>query len=875
MTAHKSKKTRKHSRYRALRLIVLGCAAQAIGLFIFINWFETGFSKHCEDVAEIKHGELIQREIVKATEEKTERVSKLLSTLSRDDRVTGRERQKWTRQIDSSTHSYIANLKQSNPEMVSPHSFVKYQSANLASNFTGFESQGQRLYRNATGNSETTAPVEDSLHWSLKRVSRPVVPKVATEFKEWCKNPVDQFVLEKMLSAGLSPNPPASQARLARRLSYDLTGLPLTEVRSNYWSENPNQDLQATLTYDTYVNALLDNDGFGEHWARMWLDVAGYADSNGYEEDEIREKSYTYRDFVIWAMNNDLPFDEFTRWQVAGDELAPNNAMAVAATGFMTTAPYNTFRPQESERMDELDKQVSTYSSAILGMSVGCARCHDHFYDEVSTEEYYRMVAIFAETERTDAFLDSEGGKGYRKYYDPVKIRQDELDEMQYRRLQEDSIADLENFTEEEKDILRKPIDPDDLEQDRLISICKRCLDFNDSYLDDDFVPLPEDEERYEKLKAEVHYYKRLLPACPPQGLALRGSKISKTAILENGDLKNKDSGEMVGPGFLACLTPGLDNWEEDQWQHWAPNESEPLPRSALANWTTDTSEGAGSIVARVIVNRLWQQYFGRGLVTTAGDFGLEGDTPSHAELLDWLAMELIDHNWSLKHIHRLIITSATYRQDSRVTLNHMELDPENIYLSRFNSRRITSEVMRDSMLVAAGNLNPTMYGPAVMPPIPRDAVFNTEKGPEETWPIDYEIDREALWRRGIYVLLRRTMPVPVLKLFDGTDGSFSCQKRKTSTLPTQALALFNSPFVTRQSRFLANRILEAESQPEKQVQLLVSLTLGRQATSSEIVNFVEFLSEKPAQTEYRWKEKNLEALCQVLFMSNEFFYIN
>lgn len=873
MPARKSKKTKKHRKYRALRLVVMCCAAQAIGIFCFINWFENGFSKHCDDVAEIKHGEIIQREIVKAAVEKNERVSKLLSTLSRSDRVTGRERQKWTQQIESSTLNYIAHLKRTKPEQVSPHSFVNYQSVNLRGSLAGSESPTH--YPTKTADSETARNEADSLHWSLKRVNRPVTPNVPKDFKEWCKNPIDQFVLKKMLNAGLTPNPPATQAKLARRLSYDITGLPLTEIRSSYWLETQDDNPQSTITYDEYVNELLDNDGFGEHWARMWLDVAGYADSNGYEEDEIREKSYTYRDFVIWAMNNDLPFDEFARWQIAGDELAPNNPMAVAATGFMTTAPYNTFRPQESERMDELDKLVSTYGSAILGMSVGCARCHDHFYDEISTEEYYRMVAIFSETERTSAYLDSESGKGYREFYDLVKVRQDELDKMQYRRLREDSIADLEDFTEEEKNILRKPIDPDDLEQDRLISICKRCLDFNDSYLDDDFVPLPEDEERYEQLKAEVNYYKRKLPACPPQGLALQGSKISETAILENGDLKNKNTGELVGPGFLACLTPELDNWDEDQWKQWAPTETEPLPRSALATWTTDTTRGAGAIVARVIVNRLWQQYFGRGLVTTAGDFGLEGDTPSHAELLDWLAMELIDHNWSLKHIHRLILSSATYRQDSKVTLDHMELDQENIYLGRFKSRRITSEMMRDSMLLAAGNLNPTMYGPAVMPPIPRDAVFNTEKGPEETWPIDYEIDREALWRRGIYVLLRRTMPVPVLKLFDGTDGSFSCQQRKTSTLPTQALALFNSPFVTRQSRFLAERILQAESQPEKQVQLLVRLTLGRQATSSEILNFVEFLSEKPAQTEYRWKEKNLEALCQVLFMSNEFFYIN
>ena len=525
MTVKKPGKLKKLRKYRAFRLTLMCCAAQVIGLLVFINWYENDFSQHCDDVAEIKQGELIQREIFRETKERTEKLQKLLSTLSRDDRVTNRERQKWSEQIENSTLSYIASLKQRQPKFVSPLSFVKYQSATMASTLPGFESHGPSL------KPETSLNEDASAHWSLKRVSRPAVPQVSADFKTWCKNPIDQFVLEKMLTAGLTPNPPASQTRLARRLSYDLTGLPLTEVRSDYWAENPTNGSQSEPTYENHVNELLNNDEFGEHWARMWLDVAGYADSNGYEEDEIREKSYTYRDFVIWAMNNDLPFDEFARWQIAGDELAPENAMAVAATGFMTTAPFNTFRPQKAERMEELDKLVSTYSTAILGMTVGCARCHDHFYDEISTEEYYRMVAIFSETERTQAYLDSEGGKEYRKYYDPVKVRQDELDEMQYRRLREDSIADLEDFTEKEKNILRKPINPDDFEQDRLISICKRCLNFDDSYLDDDFVPLPEDEERYNQLKAEVNFYKLQVPECPPQGLALRGSKIS-----QNGD---------------------------------------------------------------------------------------------------------------------------------------------------------------------------------------------------------------------------------------------------------------------------------------------------------------------------------------------------
>ncbi|MCH7728705.1 MAG: DUF1553 domain-containing protein, partial [Planctomycetes bacterium] len=609
---------------------------------------------------------------------------------------------------------------------------------------------------------------------------------------------------------------------------------------------------------------------------RIWLDLARYADSNGYEEDELRPNAYPYRDFVIWANNVDLPFDRFLRWQIAGDELAADNPLAVAATGFFTAAPFNTFIPQESERFDELDDMVSTMSRAMLGLTVGCARCHDHMYDPISTNEYYGLVAIFSETSRHQSYLVPDGGAEYRQWFDPVDERRQEINRILKARIKEDNISKLDYFTEEEKDLLRQPIDPNNLEQDRLISLCERCLLITDASISDDLEPLPKDRERYDVLQAELQQLERLLPASPPMGLTLTGSAVSRTHVLDGGNLNRKK--EEVGPGFLAAVTVGRSASDDDHWKTWVASSCDgetPKPRSALAYWMTDVEYGAGAIVARVIVNRLWQHHFGKGLVRTSSDFGNAGIPPSHPELLDWLARELVDHNWSLKHIHRLIVTSATYRQSSSLTAEKNRTDPENRLVGRHVPQRITAEMMRDAILFTAGNLNRDMYGPGVKPPIPRDAVYNTQQDPEDTWPSDYDADRPALWRRSIYVMLKRTIPVPMLRLFDAPDGSFSCHDRKVTTVPTQALALWNAPFVIEQSKRLAERIINVATAHDEQVQQLYMLTMSRAPTEPELAATVEFLRRHGGPNTRAQQKQRLAELCHVLYMSNEFFYID
>ena len=405
---------------------------------------------------------------------------------------------------------------------------------------------------------------KDASFWSFQRLSRIQPPRV--DDPSWCRNGIDQFILARLTSAGLAPNPSATQQVLGRRLSFDLIGLPPTpeEITAFVTTNEP-------AAYEQLVDRLLRNPAFGERWGRTWLDLACYADSNGYEEDELRPHAYLYRDFVIWAMNNDLPFDVFTRWPIAGDELEADNPLAVAATGFFTAAPLNTFIPQESERFDELDDMVSTMGRAMLGLTIGCARCHDHMYDPIPTSEYYGLVAIFSETSRNQSYLVPDGGKAYRQWFDPVDTRRREIKRMMKARIKEDNISDLDYFTAEEKNLLRQPIDPNNLEQERLISLCERCLMITDEQLDDDLKPLPKDKQRYEQLQVELKELEAQLPPRPPVGLMLTGHDISRTHVLDGGDLKrNRDE---VGPGFLAAVTAGRPAWNDDTWKTWAATD--------------------------------------------------------------------------------------------------------------------------------------------------------------------------------------------------------------------------------------------------------------------------------------------------------------
>ena len=708
--------------------------------------------------------------------------------------------------------------------------------------------------------------------WSFRSL-KPAVPSEMNK-NGWARNPIDHFILAKLDSAGLSPNTEASRSVLARRLWFDMVGLP-PEIES---LETFVADARE-LSYGQFVEKLLADPRFGEHWAQFWLDAARYADSNGFEEDEIRRHAYPYRDFVIWAMNSDLPFDQFVRWQIAGDELEPENPLAVAATGFLTAAPYNTFLPQESERWDELDDMVSTLCSSMLGLSVGCARCHDHRFDPIPTEEYYGLIAVFAGTKRTQSYLAFDAGREYRIVADPIAERKKEIDEILTARVKEDNISELDYFTAEEKNLLRMPVDSDNKEQARLISLCERCLMITADHIDDDDLePLPQDEKRYDRLQAEIAELKLNIAEKPIMGLTITGSTIENIHVLEGGDLKRKQ--QEVGPRFVSSVTQGRMNWKA--WDSKTSPAEPSRPRTALANWTTDVEFGAGSLLARVIVNRLWQHHFGQGLVRTPNDFGEQGDRPSHPELLDWLAGELISNGWRLKPIYRLILNSATYRQSTKTDHRKHEIDPENRLLGTRRPKRLTAEMLWDAMQSAGGDLNQKMYGPSVKFPIPREAIFHTQDDLEKTWPSQVEDDRPALWQRGIYLTTKRTIPNPFLQLFDAPCGAYSCGQRKTTTVPTQALAIWHSHVVRRQSRKTAARVLSevkiSQDDPEYLHELIRQtflITVSRQPQPKELENSLAFFSESSDSKKAEPLVDKLSDFCHVMFMTNEFLYID
>ena len=695
--------------------------------------------------------------------------------------------------------------------------------------------------------------------WAVRRL-QPVAP--ASGNSPWVRNPIDSFILRSLEKRGLTSNHDADRWTTARRLWLGLIGVPPSPGELwEFVSAEPSRN------YETTVDQLMERPEFGEHWATFWLDLARYADSNGYEEDELKPYAFPYRDFVIWAMNVDLPYDQFLQWQIAGDELAASRPMALVATGFFTNAPYNSFIPQESERMDELDDMLTTFGRAMLGLTVGCARCHDHPYDDISTEEYYRLVAIFNGTERKRRFLASQCAEDYERRYQPIKERHDAMTKMLVAARIDEKIEALD-FTDEEKDLLRQPIDPNNDRQKRLLSYCMRCMMVSEIDVKLDMEPLERDRDRFEQIKQEYESLQAALPPMPPRGLTLTGSTIHRQAILARGNLAYP--GELVGPGFLSLASASPVSWENDEWLRWSGGTSQ--PRSAFARWLTDVEEGAGSLAARVIVNRLWQHHFGEPLVRTPSDFGSHGDTPSHPELLEWLAYELVSHDWSLKHIHRLIVNSSTYRQSIHIDPQAQEVDPLNRLLSRRTPRRMTAEMVHDSMLSAAGALHGEMYGRSVIPPIPSEAIYNTQESPAYTWPAEEE-GSEQLNRRGIYTIKKRTIPVPWNRLLDATDGTRSCETRKLTTIPTQALALLNGNFARQQAHKMAERLLtfHPDGDHETLIKNAFLIAFSRAPDRNDLNLALAFLEEQT--TAGSASEVALGELCHVLMMTNEFLY--
>jgi len=688
-----------------------------------------------------------------------------------------------------------------------------------------------------------TVTAADRQFWSFQPLADLAPPEVKNS--HWCRTPIDQFVLAMLEEKGIAPNAVADRRKLIRRAYFDLLGLPPSPEEIDAFSKDAAPD-----AYERLIDRLLASPHYGERWGRHWLDVARFAESHGYEQDYDRKYAYHYRDFVIKALNSDLPYDQFVRWQIAGDEISPDDPEAWMATGFLaagTHATQITANQAEKERYDELDDQAATIGTAFLGLTVGCARCHDHKYDPIPARDYYRLISTFTTAVRSDYPVITNAAE-----YRPQK----EAFDREHAPL----VAALDDY---ERTVI----------QPRLQALLRRISKMW-AWLPsapaavafagvESWLRAGDPQYRQLALKVFEHELKSPRPqtvkalvcseGLPAVRLHTQGPDFyEKTYFLQRGDLNQKL--DEAPPGFLQILT--REGADESRWRELPPADSRtPLYRTALANWITDTQCGAGQLLARVIVNRLWQHHFGRGIVATPSDFGAQGLKPSHPELLDWLARQLIADRWRLKPLHKLIMTSAAYMESTDYDADRAKLDPDNLLCWRRTRERLEAEIIRDAMLAASGALDETMFGPGSLD--------------------------EAQQRRSIYFTIKRSKMIPLLALFDAPDSLQGVGQRPATTVAPQALWMMNNPQVRKYASAFAGRLKDAmEKSPADAVQKAYQVALGRNATEKEQSQSVAFLdaqissSKQLGKTESEAKAAALTSLCQVLFSLNEFIYV-
>ena len=880
--------------------------------------------------------------------------------------------------------------------------------------------------------------------WSFLPLRDVPVPKVIDD--EWCRTPIDRFVLARQEGKGLHPNPDVDSRTMMRRGVFDLLGLPATSEQVDAFAAKPDD-----ANWSQQVLGLLESPHYGERWARHWMDVARFAESHGYEQDYDRPHAYHYRDFLIRAFNDDLPFNRFLEWQLAGDELDPENPQAMMATGFLGAGVFPTQLTEaefESARYDELDDMVTTTGVAFLGLSVGCARCHDHKFDPIPSRDYYRMAATFTTAIRSEVELDlapksneqrrldhmrrlagleselreyeqsvltglfdkwiedyedtqdvspwatldvleikSTGGSKFEPQGDgswlavgkaPAKdellivaeSRLPSASQLRIEALTHDSFphhgpgrADNGNFAlgdvkiavvqsqGDENIELKKAVATHQQDNGRLsvqasidqdpisgwavdkggigkdqaavfefaeavesqgktrwsirllfnhpnqrhamgrirLSLSGRLdapveIGTNDisSHLKADLAEVKEKRDSSSKAwKTAFQWYATTVPAWQMKKklideLRNKGSDVKltkvmvtseglphmkhhadgrgfphfypQTHLLTRGDVQQKQ--EVVTAGFLQALTP--PNVEQAKWiSLQAPeNARTSFRRATLANWMTDVDLGAGALVARVIVNRVWQHHFGRGIVATPNDFGVSGDTPSHPDLLEWLANDLVRHGWQLKRLHHLIMTSSVYRQSVAFDEKRATLDRENQFLWRWQPRRLEAEAIRDALLAVSGQLDTRMYGPGTLD--------------------------QKMKRRSVYFFIKRSKLIPMMMLFDWPEHLVSIGQRSRTTIAPQALMFLNSPQGRTYSEAFASRLTS-----ESVTQAVASAyreAYARAPTSDEILKCTEFV-EQQEMVYLQQKVKDprhaaLTDLCQALMSASEFIYI-
>lgn len=711
----------------------------------------------------------------------------------------------------------------------------------------------------------------DREHWAFQPVVRPPVPKIKNG--NWVRNPVDAFILEKLESRHWSPNPSAAPSQLQRRLAFDLTGLPPSLSEQDELSSTPTLNSAEVMAwFDRYVDELLARPSYGERWGRHWLDLVRYAESNGYERDGTKPHAWRYRDYVITAFNTDKPYNRFVMEQLAGDELQDASSETVIATGFCRLGPWDDEPADPKEdRFDQLDDIVNTTAQSFLGLTLACARCHNHKFEPFSALDYYRMVAIFAplqrpQSGRTD--LDAPAGSSAQLAAQldrdsRLALIQNQIDV--WHQTQRDAFlgtgkSRLSGEIIEAFRIAAK--DRTDL-QKRLVTenLSKLDREWSDQLSQCEKEPLSDLQKRLTAVRQSQPdlprgYFFRETSANPPA-----------THVLIRG--KSGSPGAIAPPGFPKVLTRLQPQFALDR-------TGTTGRRLKLAEWLT---QPAHPLTARVFVNRVWQFHFGQGLVRTPSDFGIMGVSPTHPELLDWMADWFVhDANWSVKQLHRLILTSNTYRMSKAWNTEYGEKDPSNALLWSFPYRRLEVEPICDSILAVSGRLNQQMYGPSMYPHIPRQ-VLEGHSDPSVVWPAFHEQDAS---RRTVYAFIKRSLVVPMFEVLDLCDTTRSAAQRNVTSVAPQALTMMNGDFVNRQAEHFSRRLEnEAGMDTTNQITLAIRLALCRPPTAQEIVILKQYLQREfqhqitvnSAGSAERARHRALVQLCRAIFNLNEFVY--
>lgn len=701
--------------------------------------------------------------------------------------------------------------------------------------------------------------------WPFRPPERPATPAAANA--DWLINPIDAFVLQKLTAAGLQPSPAADKLTLLRRVSFDLTGLPPTPSEQAAFLADERAD-----AYERVVDRLLASPGFGEHWAQHWLDLVRYAETDGFKADEHRPNAYKYRDFVIRALNEDMPYDRFVAWQLAGDELEPENPLALIATGYNRLYPdeYNAGN-LEQRRQEILDDVTGTTGLALLGMTMGCAQCHDHKFDEILQTDYFRLQAFFTPAVPRDDLVDASPGDFARHrqqmaaWEEATRELRAEIDLLLDPKRTELRDYALGKFRSEIRDAVALPPERRTPHQEQIARMALRQAQVKDA---DAAKKLPpEAKQRYDELQKRLAEFAHLRPSPLPgiMGVGDVGRAAPVTFLLEGGNWA-KPSDE-ISPGFPEFLGEG-----SAEIQSPVSGAASTGRRSALAHWVTRPDH---PLTARVMANRLWQHHFGVGIVPTPNDFGIQGEPPTHRELLDWLAVELVENGWSLKHLHRLMLTSSTYRQSSRSdpagpdAARAREVDPQNQLLWHARRRRLEGEAARDAMLQIAGQLNLRAYGPSARPELPEGISKNY------AWRPDERVEDRC--RRSIYVLAKRNLRYPLFEAFDLPDMHHSCPRRSVTTTAPQSLLLLNGELALEAARCWADKLRKSSAGDDgAMIALAYRDAFGRPPQTDEIEVARAFLhtqagglQAQPAVSD-AWVD-----FCHALLNANEFLYVD